>query len=150
MPNSPSKKNVLVSVNPINDIQTLSTEADSSQVLNTDKAVEVVEIVEVSGNWERSEYITAQKASDADQHMFDIALTHENNAAKLLGFLARVFACSIAGSTVVLLISANNPNVDKVFLKDTIPSLVDKQVTLLSASIGAYLWTSRKKHNNQK
>lgn len=129
-----------VSVDSIDRTKMTLAKSASSLILY---AKETEEVVELSGDWKRDQYITGKKASEEDQRMFDVALTHENNAARLLRFLAKTFASSIAISTVVLLVTANNPNADKAFLKDTIPSLIDKQVTLLSGSIAGYLWTSR-------
>jgi len=141
------QQGVSVSVDPINSTKMIEAENTSSSALDT---VETEEIVEVSGDWERSQYTFGIKASEEDQRKFDLALTHENNTAKLLMFLARTFASSIAISIIVLSANVNNPNVDKVLLKDTIPSLIDKQAALLTASIGGYLYTSRGKSSKPR
>ena len=111
---------------------------------------EVGETVELTGTLDRDDYIVGKLASIQEQHKFELDLAHENNISKLLMFLARVFGCSIAASYVILVLTSTNPNVDKSFVKDTMPNLIHEQEALLGSAIGGYFWTKSQDRKNKK
>jgi hypothetical protein len=79
----------------------------------------------------------------------EVGLKAEDNRAKLLMFLTKLFGVSLVTSFILVGTAINNPSVDKVFLKDIISSLITPQVTLLGGALSGYFLVSRNKDKKE-
>lgn len=74
-----------------------------------------------------------------------LVLAHkkEDNKARLLIFLAGIFASSLVALISISYISLDKPDSVRNFVKDIIPIVMTPQVTLLGSAFSGYMWLTR-------
>jgi hypothetical protein len=101
----------------------------------------------IDGMLDISDYIKEVEPNDRTrQAIYAWAVEkQERTKEKMLTCMLGLLASTLTATFLMVGIAISNPDVDKQFVKDVIPLILTPQITLLSASFGAYVLHTRSK-----